>query len=81
MLPWSAYILSSCSYSVSVRVRPLSEQEAEKGSAWKIDNNKICSLTQANGSESAYTLDNVFGSEWSTRDVYDRTTEEIIKKV
>jgi hypothetical protein len=59
----------------------LSENEAEKGSAWKIDNNKILSLAQGNNSDNAYTLDNVFGSEWTTRAVYDRTTEDIIKKV
>jgi len=64
-----------------VRVRPLSEHEAEKGSGWKIDSNKILSLAQGSNSDNAYTLDNVFGSEWTTRAVYDRTTEDIIKKV
>ena len=70
--------------SVSVRVRPLSEQEAEKGAAWRIENNKIVPLTAATSqyaSENAYTLDYVFGSEWSTQAVYERTTEDIIKKV
>ena len=64
-----------------MRVRPLSEQEAEKGPAWKIDSNKILPLAQGSSSDLAYTLDNVFGSEWTTREVYDRTTEDIIKKV
>ena len=64
-----------------MRVRPLSEQEAEKGPAWKIDSNKILPLAQGGSSDIAYTLDNVFGSEWTTREVYDRTTEDIIRKV
>ena len=67
--------------SVSVRVRPLSDQEAEKGSAWKIENNQLLPLEQGHSSDNAYTLDNVFGSEWSTQAVYDHTTEDIIKKV
>ena len=72
---------ANCICSVSVRVRPLSEQEAEKGSAWKIDTNKIYSLGQGNSNDSTYTLDYVFDSEWNTKAVYDRTTEDIIKKV
>ena len=65
-------------------MRPLSEQEAEKGTAWRIENNKIVPDTAATSqyaSENAYTLDYVFGSEWSTQAVYERTTEDIIKKV
>ena len=65
-------------------MRPLSEQEAEKGAAWRIENNKIVPLSAATSqyaSENAYTLDYVFGSEWSTQAVYERTTEDIIKKV
>ena len=62
-------------------MRPLSDQEAEKGSAWKIDANKILPLGQGQSSDSVYTLDNVFSSEWSTKAVYDNTTEDIIKKV
>ena len=67
-------------HSVSVRVRPLSENEADKGSAWKIDSNKLLPLGQGSSSDTTYTLDNVFGSEFTTEAVYAQTTEDIIKK-
>lgn len=65
---------------MSVRVRPLSENEADKGSAWKIDSNKLLPLGQGSSSDTTYTLDNVFGSEFTTEAVYAQTTEDIIKK-
>ena len=67
--------------SVSVRVRPLSENETDKGSAWKIDTNKLLPLGLGSSSDTTYTLDNVFGSEFTTQAVYAQTTEDIIKKV
>ena len=66
---------------MSVRVRPLNESEAEKGTAWRIDSNKIFPLGNQHASENAYTLDYVFDSEHDTKSVYQRTTEDIIKKV
>jgi centromeric protein E len=65
--------------SVSVRVRPLNDQELEKGSAWKVEGGKI---TASTGNESScYILDNVFDSTWTTVEVYRQTTKDIIKKV
>ena len=66
--------------SVSVRVRPLSECEADKGSAWRIEENTI----QALGRETAdggYNLDNIFDSSWTTEAVYQHTTRDLVKKV
>ncbi len=70
----------TCACSVSVRVRPLSEHEADKGSAWKIDSNKLLPSGQGSSSDTTYTLDNVFGSDYTTQAVYAHTTEDIIKK-
>ena len=62
-------------------MRPLNEQGAEKGLAWKIDSNQILPSGPLISLDSSYNLDYVFGSEWSTKQVYERTTEDIIKKV
>ena len=62
-------------YSVSVRVRPLNDAEAEKGSSWRLEGNKIVPLvpgTREPASDLTYVLDYVFGSEWSTEAVYRR---------
>ena len=67
-----------------VRVRPLNEQEAEKGTAWKNENSKIFQINPATGepvSESPYLLDNIFGKGWSTQQVYEQTTQALIQKV
>lgn len=63
-------------------MRPLNDAEAEKGSAWRIDGNQLLPLlgTGQHASDSPYTLDYVFDKEWSTRAVYGRTTEDIVKK-
>jgi len=66
--------------SVSVRVRPLSVVEAEKGSAWKIDGNSI-QPTGKDVAEGVYTLDNIFDSNWSTEAVYQHTTKDLVTKV
>ncbi len=58
----------------------MNDQEAEKGAAWRIEGGKIFSATGV-GDSSCYTLDNVFDSNWTTDEVYRRTTEDIIKKV
>lgn len=60
-------------------MRPLNEQEFDRGSAWKVEGGKITSLTASESS--CYTLDNVFDSTWTTLEVYRRTTKDIIKKV
>jgi centromeric protein E len=64
---------------VSVRVRPLNDQELEKGSAWKVEGGKITAL--ATNESSCYILDNVFDSTWTTVEVYRQTTKDVIKKV
>jgi centromeric protein E len=65
---------------VSVRVRPLSESEAEKGSAWKIDGNTIQQAGR-DVPEAVYNLDNIFDSSWTTEAIYAHTTKELVKKV
>ena len=66
--------------SVSVRVRPLSDSEAEKGSAWRIDGNTIQPVGK-DAADGTYNLDNVFDSSWSTEAVYQQTTKDIVNKV
>ncbi len=65
---------------MSVRVRPLSVAEAEKGSAWKIDGNSIQPAGK-DVAEGVYTLDNIFDSAWSTESVYQHTTKDLVTKV
>ena len=67
-------------HSVSVRVRPLSVSEQERGGAWRIDQNRLVPLTAA-GREENFSLDTVFDSNSTTEEVYHRTTEDIINKV
>ena len=69
--------------SVSVRIRPLNEAEAEKGSAWKLESNTIVPVHARGGdpTEGCYVLDNVFGAGWSTEQVYSHTTGDIVAKV
>ena len=66
-------------------MRPLNDAEVEKGAAWKIEGNKILPLVPGSSkdfsSDNAYTLDNVFDSSWTTQTVYNKTTEDVIKKV
>jgi hypothetical protein len=66
---------------VSVRVRPLSEAEAERGAAWRIDGNTIKPEGREAGSEAVYTLDNIFDAGWTTEAVYRQTTQDIVAKV
>lgn len=66
--------------SVSVRVRPLSEVEAEKGAAWRIEGNTIQPAGR-DAADGGYSLDNVFDSSWSTEAVYQHTTKDLVKKV
>lgn len=63
-----------------MRVRPLSEVEAEKGSAWRIEGNTIHSVGR-DAADGGYSLDNVFDSSWSTEAVYKHTTKDLVKKV
>ena len=68
---------------MSVRIRPLNEAEAEKGSAWKLESNTIVPVHARGGdpAEGCYVLDNVFGAGWSTEQVYMHTTGDIVAKV
>ncbi len=67
---------------MSVRVRPLSLAEQEKGSAWKVDSNKIFPTSSAREQTAEpYSLDNVF-SEGCTNDyIYRHTTQDVVAKV
>ena len=69
-------ILPFC--SVSLRVRPSSDTEAERGSAWRIDGS---TLQPVASDATVYNLDNVFDSSWSTEAVYQQTTKDIVNKV
>ena len=69
---------------MSGRVRPLNDQEKDKGSSWRVDGNTIVQCNPATREpvrDSSYTLDNIFDDGWSTAQIYRQTTEEIIKKV
>ena len=66
---------------MSVRVRPLNDVEAEKGSAWKIDNNKILPVSAAVREEGNFALDSVFDSSSTTEEVFQQTTEDLIAKI
>lgn len=68
---------------MSVRVRPLNDQETEKGNAWRVEQGKICQLDR-NSKEpvgDAYSLDNIFSDTWTNMEVYRETTQELIQKV
>ena len=61
-------------------MRPLSEVEAEKGSAWKIEGNAIQQAGR-DAADGVYNLDNVFDPIWTTEAVYTHTTKDLVKKV
>lgn len=65
---------------VAVRVRPLSKQELDSGHsfAWNIQSNTIC---PAEARDSRYTLDHVFGPNWTTHRIYEATTQPLLQKV
>lgn len=66
---------------VAVRIRPISRQEVESGHnyAWNIQGN---SLVPTEGRDSTpYSLDHVFGPEWTTQQIYDATTHSLLHKV
>ena len=62
-------------------MRPLNDAEAEKGSAWKIDSNKIVPLSGAVREESNFVLDSVFDSSSTTEQVFEQTTGDLIVKI
>lgn len=71
---------------MSVRVRPLNKQEQSDGFAWKIDNNSLCQIDPntkepERARDAKYTLDHVFGPKQSTRELYEVTTQGLIKKL
>ena len=67
--------------SVSVRVRPLNDAETERGSAWKIDSNKILPVVGAVREDSNFVLDSVFDGSSTTEQVFEQTTEDLIAKI
>eukprot|EP00983_Pelagomonas_calceolata_P091170 1157512-Pelagomonas_calceolata.AAC.1 len=65
---------------VAVRVRPLSKQERENGHsfAWNVQANCI---SPVDSRDSRYTLDHVFGPNWTTHRIYEATTQPLLHKV
>jgi centromeric protein E len=65
---------------VAVRVRPLNKQEVEAGQsfAWAIQGNSIAAL---DARDTKYTLDHVFGPDWSTRQIYETVARGLLHKV
>eukprot|EP00798_Chlamydomonas_sp_ICE-L_P003492 gene3493-13558_t len=76
----NASALCSIALAVSVRVRPLNKQELQESFAWRIDGNRICQA-DAGGRDTNYSLDHVFGPEWTTRNIYEATTTPLVHKV
>ena len=65
-----------------MRVRPLSPVELEKGSAWKVDSNKIYATASAREQTAEpYSLDNVFHEGCTNDLIYRHTTQELVSKV
>ncbi|KAJ9530112.1 hypothetical protein QJQ45_023377, partial [Haematococcus lacustris] len=65
---------------VAVRIRPLNKQELDAGHsfAWNVQGNTL----NANDSRDAkYTLDHIFGPEWTTRQIYEVATKGLLDKV
>jgi hypothetical protein len=65
---------------VAVRVRPLSKQELENGHsfAWNVQSN---SISPVDVRDTRYALDHVFGPSWTTRRIYEATTQPLLHKV
>ena len=65
-----------------MRVRPLSSVELERGSAWKVDSNKIFPAASAREQTAEpYSLDNVFNESCTTDFIYRHTTQDVVAKV
>lgn len=66
---------------VAVRVRPLNKMELDAGHAfaWNIQGNTICSSDSRDGAK--YTLDHIFGPEWTSQQIYEATTKGLLQKV
>ncbi len=62
---------------MSIRVRPLSKTEAQD--AWRVTDG--ATIAQADRPDLKYTLDHVFGPEYSTQQIYEATTGMLIRKV
>lgn len=71
---------------MSVRVRPLNKQEQSDGFAWKVEKNNLFQVDPSTrepdrARDAKYTLDHVFGPQQSTRQIYEITTQGLIKKL
>lgn len=71
---------------MSVRVRPLNNQETASGFGWKIDNNTIYQIDPVTreperSRDVKYSLDHVFPPESTTAEIYRATTQPLIQKV
>ena len=65
---------------VAVRVRPLNKQEVEGGQpfSWNVQGNAINST---DARDTKYTLDHIFGPDWSTHQIYDTIAKGLVHKV
>lgn len=73
---------ASC--SVYVRVRPLNDQERERGQAWRVENNSVFQVDPGGGarsSDTTYTLDAIFDGTQSTQQVYECAAQGLIEQV
>ncbi|XP_055833971.1 kinesin-like protein KIN-7D, mitochondrial isoform X3 [Solanum dulcamara] len=70
---------SAESISVTVRFRPMSEREYQKGDeiAWYADSDKI--VRNEYNPATAYAFDKVFGPDTSTQDVYEVAARPVVK--
>lgn len=70
---------SGDSISVTVRFRPMSEREYQKGDeiAWYADGDKI--VRNEYNPATAYAFDKVFGPDTSTQDVYEVAARPVVK--
>lgn len=71
---------------MSIRIRPLNQQEQDKGSAWRVDSNVVLPCNPSTGdlardASTTYTLDHVFDHSWTTDRIYAATTEKIVQGV
>ncbi|CAM6124516.1 unnamed protein product [Calypogeia fissa] len=63
---------------VSIRVRPLSKQEASRGNPWKLTPKSIALSSGGSLSGQTYYFDRVFDPSSKTVDIYDAHTKKII---
>lgn len=69
---------------MSVRVRPLNDKEISEGTAWTVEANHLIPFKPGTIEpllDNKYSLDRVFGPQWTTEQVYEATTLPIVQQV